>query len=278
MLSDINTGNFTYHIARNRTVELHSDHSQILQALYPGIGFKRLLPKLTAKLAEFKEVSQKIYVPPFTYPVPNEPNDIISQAYLWPRVGQFFEPKDIVIAETGTSSFGIIDVPLPKEAILITQILWGSIGYSVGATLGAACAARDRNLGRTILFVGDGSLQLTAQELSTMITNKLTPIVFVLNNSGYTIERFLRGMHRQYNNVASWNYTQLLKTFTKENDATISYTVKTKTELDALLKDETFKKAKKMQLVELIMLAEDAPAALTREAGLLAKTNKYGDS
>jgi pyruvate decarboxylase len=46
--------------------------------------------------------------------------------------------------------------------------------------------------------------QLTAQELSTVIRNKLTPIVFVLNNDGYTIERFIRGMHRKYNDVASW--------------------------------------------------------------------------
>jgi len=277
MLSDFNTGNFTYHIPRSKTIELHSDHSRVLHALYPGIGFKRLLPNLTAKLAEFREVAQQIHVPPFVYSVPEEPNDIISQAYLWPRVGQFFRPKDIIIAETGTSGFGIIDVPLPKEATLITQVLWGSIGFSVGATLGAACAARDLQLGRTILFVGDGSLQLTAQELSTMITNKLTPIVFVLNNNGYTIERFIRGMHRQYNNVASWDYTQLLRTFTRDSDATISYTVKTKAELDALLNDETFKKAEKMQLVELIMLAEDAPAALSRQTELGAKTNKYGD-
>jgi pyruvate decarboxylase len=129
-----------------------------LHALYPGIGFKALLPKLTAKLAEFREVAQKIPVPQFVHPVPNEPNDVITQAYLWPRVGQFFRPKDIVIAETGTSGFGIIDVPLPKDATLVTQVLWGSIGFSVGATLGAACAARDLQLGRTILFVGDGSL------------------------------------------------------------------------------------------------------------------------
>ena len=130
----------------------------MLHALYPGIGFKKLLPNLTAKLAEFKAVSQKIPVPPFNYTLPDEPNDIISQAYLWPRVGQFFKPKDIILAETGTSGFGIIDVPLPKDATLITQVLWGSIGFSVGATLGAAFAARDLQLGRTILFVGDGSL------------------------------------------------------------------------------------------------------------------------
>ena len=179
MLSDFNTGNFTYHIPKSKTVEvrgnlqiwprvsgrslilsyqLHSDHSRVLHALYPGLGFKKLLPNLTAKLAEFKKAAQAISVRPFTYPVPDEPNDIISQAYLWPRVGQFFKPKDVILAETGTSGFGIIDVPLPKEATLITQVLWGSIGFTIGALLGAACAARDRQLGRTILFVGDGSL------------------------------------------------------------------------------------------------------------------------
>jgi pyruvate decarboxylase len=138
--------------------QLHSDHSRVLHALYPGIGFKRLLPNLTAKLAEFRDVAQKISVPPFIHPIPDESDDVISQAWLWPRVGQFFKPKDVILAETGTASFGIIDVPLPREATLITQVLWGSIGFTVGALLGAACGARDRKLGRTILFVGDGSL------------------------------------------------------------------------------------------------------------------------
>ena len=69
-----------------------------------------------------------------------------------------------------------------------------------------------------------------------------------------------------------------MKTFTRDSNATVSYTVKTKAELDALLKDETFKKAEKIQLVELIMPAEDAPAALSRQTELGGKTNKYGDA
>jgi pyruvate decarboxylase len=68
-----------------------------------------------------------------------------------------------------------------------------------------------------------------------------------------------------------------LNTFTKDKDATISYTVKTKAELDALLNDDTFNRAEKVQLVELIMLAEDAPAALSRQTELGGKTNKYGE-
>lgn len=78
-------------------------------------------------------------------------------------------------------------------------------------------------------------------------------------------------------NTLCREYTQLLKTFTKDNDVTVSYTVRTKTELDALLKDEEFNKAEKMQLVELIMPAEDAPAALSRQTELGEKTNSYGD-
>ena len=56
-----------------------------------------------------------------------------------------------------------------------------SIGYSVGAVLGAAFAARELPDGderRVMLFVGDGSLQLTAQEISSMIRHHLKPILY----------------------------------------------------------------------------------------------------
>ena len=49
-------------------------------------------------------------------------------------------------------------MPLPPQSVLVSQILWGSIGWSVGSCLGAALAARDVGLNRVILFVGDGSL------------------------------------------------------------------------------------------------------------------------
>lgn len=119
---------------------------------------KRLLPKLTARLQPYKAGAAALEVPKFQFPVPKEDNEIISQSWLWPRVGQFFQEKDIIVAETGTSSFGVLDIPLPKDSIFVSQILWGSIGWTVGATLGAAFGGLDRNLNRTILFIGDGSM------------------------------------------------------------------------------------------------------------------------
>jgi pyruvate decarboxylase len=101
--SDFNTGNFTYSIPPSRTVELHSDHTKVQFAAFHGIGMTELLPLLTARLQPISAAARKIPVPNFTAVVPNEADDVISQAWFWPTVGTFFRPKDVIIAETGQS-------------------------------------------------------------------------------------------------------------------------------------------------------------------------------
>jgi len=236
---------------------------------------KRLLPNLTTRLQHLKRTQQTVEVPRFTLTLPQEDNNIISHAWFWPRIGQFFKPKDIIIAETGTSGFGILEIPLPEGTVVVSQVLWGSIGYTTGATLGAALAGRQLNMGRPILFIGDGSLQLTVQELSTMIKHDLKPIIFVINNKGYTIERYLHGMHRKYNDVPNWQWTSILDTFSETPGTTKSYSVSTKTELNELLLNSEFASTKKMQLVEVRMPQEDAPLVLQRQTELSVLTNRY---
>ena len=95
----------------------------------------------------------------------------IKHDWLWSRMGGWFNDTDIILTETGTSSFGLTNVPLPPKATYIAQILWGSIGWSVGATLGAALAAKEaKEERRTVLFVGDGSLQLVSLLPMTWLT------------------------------------------------------------------------------------------------------------
>jgi pyruvate decarboxylase len=171
---------------------------------------KYLLPKLTARLVPLVSSFPLASVPPFRAPLPLAGQDplgeeTISHLYFWPRMAQFIESGDVVVAETGTSSVGALEMPLPAKAIYLTQILWGSIGWATGAAVGAAFAAREMGLkGRTLLFTGDGSLQLTVQELSTVMRHGLTPTIFVLNNKGYTIERYLHGRDRRYNDIVNW--------------------------------------------------------------------------
>ena len=109
---------------------------------------------------------------------------------------------------------------------------YGSIGWSVGATLGYAQAAKNK---RVISFIGDGSFQVgifffviilshlswnswnnfvlawdqvTAQDVSTMIRAQQNPIIFLINNGGYTIEVEIHD--GPYNVIKNWNYTGLV--------------------------------------------------------------------
>jgi pyruvate decarboxylase len=116
-----------------------------------------------------------------------------------------------------------------------------------------------------------------------MIRKGLKPIIFVLNNKGYTIERYIHGKNRyahaiiilcslpissrKYNDVSNWKWTSLLETFNdSEKFETASYTVNDKSELNSLLDDTSFAQANKIQVVEVIMEALDAPLALERQA------------
>ena len=56
---------------------------------------------------------------------------------------------------------------------------------------------------------------------------------------------------------------------------TASYAVTTKKELSDLLDDSSFASANKMQLVEVLMDAFDAPQALVRQTELTGKGNAY---
>ncbi|GES96149.1 pyruvate decarboxylase [Rhizophagus clarus] len=234
--SDFNTGGFTYLVSAEKTIEFRHDRVKIFYAVYENVSMRQILPKLTSRLERQPSLTQ--VEPPYQYqPTMEETNSQqITQSWIWKEIAsKFLKPNDIIVAETGTSLFGLMDVRFPEGATFISQVLYGSIGYSVGATLGATLAAKNNKIKRRIvLFVGDGSFQLTAQEISTMIRNNLDPIIFVLNNDGYTIERMIHGMERKYNDIQPWHYCKTLEYFgagKKGNTVKVS----TKKELESFL-------------------------------------------
>ena len=134
-------------------------------------------------------------------------SDPITAASLYPRWANFLRPRDILVAETGTASMGLGFAQMPAGASFHNQTLWGSIGWATPAAFGAAMAAPDR---RVVLVTGDGSHQLTAQEVGQFGRLGLQPVIFVLNNSGYLIERLLcKNPAIAYNDIAPWRYTEL---------------------------------------------------------------------
>ncbi|KAK6538960.1 Pyruvate decarboxylase 1, variant 3 [Orbilia ellipsospora] len=253
--SDFNSGGFTYRTHTKTTIEFHSDHIKVGYATYPGIGMKSVLQKLLATL-DFNKIRHSESAKSDPPALVNEEygkfsGEEVTHSFFWPFIGKnWLQEKDVIITETGTANFGILETRFPKGVTSISQVLWGSIGYSVGACQGAALAVKESDPSRrVILIVGDGSFQLTAQEVSTMIRHGLKPIIVLINNDGYTIERMIHGEDASYNDIQSWKHTKILETFGAKEGEYENYVVKTRKEVEELFsKGNTFSKADKIQV------------------------------
>ncbi|KAL1303149.1 hypothetical protein AAFC00_006579 [Neodothiora populina] len=272
--SDFNTAGFTYQISQLNTIDFHSDYVRVRYSEYPNIRMHGVLRKVTERMGKLNIQSGP--TPANVTPKYGD-SQVIEQAWFWPRLGQWLQEHDIIVTETGTANFGIWETRFPAHVTAIAQVLWGSIGYATGSAQGAALAAKQMGekgqKRRTILVTGDGSFQLTAQEVSTMIRNKLNPIIFVICNDGYTIERYIHGMEAEYNDVQEWKYKDLIPTFGAKEGEYKTYQVYTRKEVDDLFADENFCAAPYIQFVELYMPKEDAPQALKLTAAASARNN-----
>lgn len=152
---------------------------------------------------------------------------------------------------------------MPEDVTFIGQAFYCSIGYTVGAVLGAGLAAPKR---RAVVFVGDGAFQLTCQELSTVIRNGLDAVVFVINNDGYTIERLI--IDGPYNDIQPWKYHLLPQVF----GGGWGCEVRTEGELEDAL--EKARRNKGLSLIEVHLDRLDCSESLRRACEQMAAQYK----
>jgi indolepyruvate decarboxylase len=203
-MTDFNSGAFTAHLDPARTITIGHHRTQVNSKTYSGVELGDLLAALAKRLP--KRVWPTITAASLG-PIAGSGKDPIGVDALYPRWANFLQPHDILVAETGTASMGLSFARMPKQVTFHNQTLWGSIGWATPAAFGAAVAAPDK---RIVLVTGDGAHQLTAQEIGQFGRLGLKPIVFVLNNNGYLIERLLcKDPTAAYNEIAPWNYAQL---------------------------------------------------------------------
>ncbi|MGW8048254.1 alpha-keto acid decarboxylase family protein [Staphylococcus shinii] len=195
-------------------------------------------------------------------------DDPLTQETYFKMMQDFIKDEDVIIAEQGTSFFGAYDLALNQHNKFIGQPLWGSIGYTLPATLGTQLADPKR---RNLLLIGDGSLQLTVQAISTMIREEIKPVIFVINNDGYTVERKIHGENEMYNDIQMWDY-KLLPTVFGGKDEVCTHDVNTSEELQkVLLQVET--QPDRMHFIEVKMDVHDAPRKLNAIGQAFAKQN-----
>jgi len=267
--TDVGSAVFTQQIATENYIEIKPYGLNIFGQDIPGIAIGQLLAELHKKVAPRKAPQPVLnHQPVQAIEVPEQQK--LSQELLWNAIVGFFKEDDVIIGEVGTSNSALSGLKLPATAKYIAQPLWGSIGYTLPALLGSLLAAPER---RQILFIGDGSFQLTVQELSTIIRHELKPIIFLLNNGGYTIERLIMGENAAYNDIQNWNYAQIPAVF-NGSKAYQSHVVETIGQLKQVL--DNVQQLDGLTFVELKLPAMDAPLSLKKFANVIARFD-YGD-
>ena len=268
-LTDVGTGYFTQQLPQ-KYIHLTRQHATVFSQDYPAVNLQQVLEGVYQQVPAKKVSKPMLETPVVEKNVSSaDDQDLLSHDVLWRHVGQFFQDQDIIIGEVGTSNSALSGVRLPQTAKYISQPVWGSIGYTLPALLGTLFAAPKR---RQILFIGDGSIQLTIQELSTIIRHDLKPIIFVLNNGGYTIERLILGEKAVYNDIQNWNYTEIGQAFNGKNSYQ-KYIVETVGQLKSTL--ENLQQSDSMVVIELKLPAMDAPLSLHKFADAVAQYD-YG--
>lgn len=202
IFTDMVTGFFSQRIDTARTIDVGVDQATVAGRVFAPVELGAALQALTEILARRGIASAPVEgcgdEPPRAVSGSDEP---LTQQALWHRVADSLTVGDVVVADQGTAFFGMAGHRLPSRVGFIGQPLWASIGYALPAALGAGCAARRR---RPVVLIGDGAAQLTIQELGCLAREGLSPVVVLVNNDGYTVERAIRGPAAPYNDIVAW--------------------------------------------------------------------------
>src|SRR5438094_4474666 len=159
-LNDETTMGFSTQLDPARFISIGLNDVRVGDQLFGNVRIADLL----GALAKFESAASRYKQTPAGNPSINgKPSDKITMDALYPRYAASIRSGDNVVLESGSSSFGVPPLTLPDDVQVHIQMLWGSIGWATGATFGIALAEPKRN---TILITGEGSHQLTANEIA----------------------------------------------------------------------------------------------------------------
>lgn len=205
-MTDVNLGIYTARLDESKTINATSELITIKHHHYDGIklgdfinGLKRNLTQdKKIKTIKYKSKSIKEHKDKSFKVRPKKPCTVQR---LFERINDYLDEDSIVICDIGDSLFGAADLTIHRRTEFLSPAFYTSMGFAVPAEIGSQIGTKRL---RPIVFVGDGAFQMTGMELSTVASYGLNPIIFVLNNKGYTTERFISD--GPYNDIHEWAY------------------------------------------------------------------------
>jgi indolepyruvate decarboxylase len=185
----------------------------------------------------------------------------ITMKRLFQRINQTLGDNMVVVADVGDSLFAASDLTIHQHTEFLAPAYYTSMGFAMPAAVGVQVANAKL---RPIVLVGDGAFQMTCMELSTACSLGFNPVVLVLNNRGYTTERFLQD--GPFNDIPLWNYHRLPDLFR----GGWGFEIRTEVELDQSLK-AALENKDAFSLLNIHLEPDDVSPALVRLTKRLAK-------
>jgi len=209
-MTDVNLGSVRPWLDPQRMVVDYGDEVRVKDSSFLRVGLKDFIHALRAALPQGNVNLSRVKHPSeaLKREFNPQPEARLTTARFWERINHFLERRQVILGDIGSPMLSAAELYLPDDAIFLTQAFYLSLGYTVPAALGAKLAAPDR---RPLVFVGDGAFQMTCQEVSTLIRQGLNPVIFVINNDGYQIERVFND--GPYNDLQMWKYHRLPEVF-----------------------------------------------------------------
>ncbi len=205
-MTDINLGIFTAKLDPSRCIDATSEDLRIRHHHYRDVRLDDFLLGLNERKLTLNRVAIPKRSNPFAETSTAEPQSQVRSVVLFGRLNQLLaeHPEITVIADIGDSLFGAADLEMHRQTEFLSPAYYTSMGFGVPAAMGASMANPKP---RILVIVGDGAFQMTGMELSTIARHGLNPIVVILNNHGYTTERFL--LEGSFNDIHDWAYHRI---------------------------------------------------------------------
>ena len=260
-LTDINLGIFTAKLDPSKCIDATSEDLRIRHHHYREVRLDDFVRGLAARKLSLARPTMPPKESAIDAPWKAVPDAATTSARLFARLDRMLGEDMVVIADIGDSLFGAADLHMTRRTEFISPAYYTSMGFAVPAALGAAIANRAL---RPLVIVGDGAFQMTGMELSTIARYGLNPIVIVLNNHGYTTERFL--LEGAFNDVHEWKFHKIPEVL----GTGLGLEVRTEGELDTAL-EAALANTKSFSLINVHLDRLDRSPALERLAIRLSK-------
>lgn len=191
---------------RHRSIWAVEHHINVSFHTYTDVTLRDFVHGLMR--ADLKSHREKVVYSDNLTPAGRKLGRAIRVADVLREINRFLsrQKKFMVVAESGDSLFGGIDIKVGDDGLYLAQGFYASMGFAVPGAMGAQIGTGLRPL----ILTGDGGFQMTGVEIAHALRYKLNPIVVLLNNGGWGIFRPVT-QRQDLLALPTWRYADLAR-------------------------------------------------------------------